>query len=282
MSYLDRIHACNNLDTDEFLPFEVTGQRVGWVLPTFSRQLRRWPDIFTVSNERVTLNPALETFEARTQAVAKVNATLMDEGIIQRRLAEEAYGVTTHGRDSALFTMDRAASAHYGIRAYGQHMNGYVRSEEGLKMWVGIRALDKPNEPGKYDQLVAGGLPHDLSLEENLLKECAEEADIPPELAAQAVLCGEISYQARSAEGAKPDTMYCYDLELPADFSPRCTDGEVDSFELLPIEEVAHIVETSSRFKLNCNLVIIDFLIRHGYLDKQHPDFAALKAGLRR
>lgn len=280
MSFLDRIQACNNLNPAEFLPFRVADQRVGLIRPEFAQQLQRWPEVFTVDGQSVQLHPKLDSFEARTDAVSVVNHQLMDENVIQRRAVEEPYGVTTGTRDSALFTMDRAASAHYGIRAYGQHLNGYVLTDKGMKMWVGIRARDKPNEPGKYDQIVAGGLPHTLSLEENLLKECAEEAGMPPSLALQAAPCGEISYQAQTAEGAKPDTMYCYDLELPQDFEPRCTDGEVDAFELLPIEEVAHIVEHSSRFKLNCNLVIIDFLLRHGHLEQSHPEYAALKTGL--
>lgn len=33
----------------------------------------------------------------------------------------------------------------------------------------------------------------------------------------------------------------------------------------LPISEVARLVRETTDFKTNCNLVIIDFLIRHGY-----------------
>ena len=75
--------------------------------------------------------------------------------------------------------------------------------------------------------------------------------------------------------------MYCYDLELPADFRPVNTDGEVAGFELQPIEEVMARVRDTEDFKINCNLVIIDFLIRHGLIGPDEPDYLDLIQGLR-
>lgn len=42
-------------------------------------------------------------------------------------------------------------------------------------------------------------------------------------------------------------------------------DGEVDSFRLVPVLHAANIIRRTEFFKPNCNLVIIDFLFRHGY-----------------
>jgi hypothetical protein len=75
--------------------------------------------------------------------------------------------------------------------------------------------------------------------------------------------------------------LYCYDLEVPADFVPRNTDGEVESFHLLPLDEVARLVAQTDEFKLNCNLVVIDFLIRHGWVDPSSPAYLPLALGLR-
>ena len=58
-------------------------------------------------------------------------------------------------------------------------------------------------------------------------------------------------------------------------------DGEVESFQRLPIEEVAHIIATTDKFKDNCNLVIIDFLVRHGFLKPEQEGYLQLLAGLR-
>ena len=105
---------------------------------------------------------------------------------------------------------------------------------------------------------------------------------IPRALADRAVAVGAISYRHQTEEGYKPDVQFCYDLELPRDFVPHNTDGEIESFHLMPIEEVAEIVAGTRDFKFNCNLVVIDFLVRHGILDPSRPDYLAIVRGLHR
>jgi len=129
---------------------------------------------------------------------------------------------------------------------------------------------------------VAGGLPLGIGLRENLIKECAEEAAIPRALAEQAIPVGAISYVQESPEGLKPDTQFLYDLEVPADFTPRNTDGEIESFALWPVEAVMEAVAETAAFKLNCTLVIIDFLVRHGLIPPDHPDYLDIVRGLHR
>ncbi len=279
MSYLDRIKACNRHDLSHFLPFRVDGVRVGWVRPPFSRELARWPETFRVTAETVDLAPELQSFEARSTAVQTVVRALIGEGIVDRWHGED-YSVTEGNRDQSLLALDRASASYFGIRAFGQHLNGYVRDGEGLKMWIGRRSAGRAHEPGKLDHLVAGGLPHGMSLADNLFKECAEEAGIPAELAKQAVPVGAVSYCAEMKKGLKPDVLYCYDISLPSDFVPRPQDGETVEFFLWPVEQVAEVVRDSDDFKLNCNLVIIDFLIRWGHIPPDHPDYLALVAGL--
>ena len=63
---------------------------------------------------------------------------------------------------------------------------------------------------------------------------------------------------------------------------PHNTDGEIESFHLMPIDEVARIVAETQDFKFNCNLVVIDFLVRHGILDPSQPDYLAIVRGLHR
>jgi hypothetical protein len=60
---------------------------------------------------------------------------------------------------------------------------------------------------------------------------------------------------------------------------PSNQDGEVEGFHLWPVEQVMETVRDSEAFKLNCALVVIDFLIRHGYIPPDHPDYLALLQG---
>ncbi len=62
--------------------------------------------------------------------------------------------------------------------------------------------------------------PHGLSPGANVTKECGEEASIPEELARNAKPVGAVSYEEMQESGLKRDVLFCYDLQLPADFVP--------------------------------------------------------------
>ncbi len=281
MAYLDHVRRLNRYNPRNFRPFRVDGVAVGEIKHGFAGHLAHWPTVFRVDDDGVDLAPALRGFEARTEAVARVTEASVESGAVQRRHGEY-FPVTAGERHDALFLVDRGAAPYFGVRAFGQHLNGYVHGPGGLNLWIARRAMSRWNAPGKLDNLVAGGLPWGLSLEDNLAKECWEEAGIPADLASRARPVGHISYRTETDYGLKPDVMYCYDLELPADFQPRCTDGEVEDFLLLPATEVARLVRDTTEFKLNCNLVIIDFLVRHGVISTRDPEYAQVVAGLRR
>ncbi len=279
MGYLRHITACNRHDLGNFIPFRVDRVRVGLLRPEFASHLSQWPDIFLVGPDAVDLLlPGLSISE-RSSLVAEVLSELSEQGVISH-LHGERYVATASTREDGVLWLDRAAAPYFGIRAFGQHMNGYVSDGGEIGLWLGRRSNDRIHYPGRLDNLVAGGLPYNIGLRENLLKECWEEAGIDGDMASQAEHVGVITYNMESEKGMKPDTLYCYDLQLPVSFQPKCNDGEVAGFELLPVMDVMKIVLDSDEFKLNCNLVVIDFFIRHGYLEPDHEDYAEIIAGL--
>lgn len=274
------IEACNPPLTEPFLPWLVDDQVVGWLRPAFADRLRRFPEVFELGDTRVRLAAGVSGFDERSAALAGVTRELAVEGVIPPPM-NEPYPVTPGGRESALAVVDRAAVAVFGVRSFGQHLNGFVRRDDGIHMWIGRRARDRLLFPGALDNMVAGGLPYTLGLQQNLVKECEEEAGVPAELARRALAVGALSYNRVAPHGFRRDVLYCYDLELPGDFVPVNTDGEVEEFMLLPLSEVARIVHDTDEFKLNCNLVVIDFLIRHGWLAPDSGDYLELVLGLR-
>ncbi len=280
MSLLDRIREGNEHDISRFRPLYIERQRLGWVRHDIAERLADHAEVFEVGTEAVHLHPQLRSFEARSAAVRAVLETLRGAGVIPA-WREEPYPVSVRYGSRPLMQMERAAFPCLGMRAYGVHMNGYVRDGEGLKMWVARRARDKPTFPGMLDNMVAGGMPIGISLRDNLVKECAEEAAIPAELARRALSVSAVSYCKEVPEGIKPDVQFVCDLELPADFEPRPADGEVEAFYLWPVEKVMELVGDTREFKFNCALVVIDFLLRHGYITPEDPDYLELAHGLR-
>jgi len=191
------------------------------------------------------------------------------------------YPVTHSWGGPAPLLMERAAVPYFGIRGFGVHLNGFVRGRNGLRMWVARRSSSKPTSPGKLDQLVAGGQPAGIGLKRNLVKECAEEAGIPASLADQATAVGAVTYALGTPVGFRPDVLFTFDLELPVEFLPVNTDGEVAEFYLWPMGRVLEVLRDTERFKFNCALVAIDFAIRHGFIPPDHPDYVEIVHGLR-
>lgn len=207
-----------------------------------------------------------EDFASRSRALASVVDRLAASGKVSLR--GELYPVVAAHGDAPLLQIDRGAVPFFGVRPFGVHLCAFVRRGRESFAWVAVRARDK-TFPGLWDNTVAGGQPIDLSLRDNLVKECREEASMSPELAARANATATITYVREDESGLKPDTLFCYDLEVPADFTPRPHDGEVESFQLLPLRDIAAAVRDTERCKPNCALVWIDFLLRHGALDSE-------------
>ncbi|MCC9620632.1 DUF4743 domain-containing protein [Thalassospira sp. MA62] len=283
MSFLDHIAACNNANFSRYARFRMAGTAVGAIRSDFASALcQHSSDFIRDTNGEYGLAAHVKTPEDRSALLAETVAALTQQGII-KSLHGEKFDIRNRLSDVPFCQLDRSAMPYFGCRSWGVHMNGFVRKPDGIHMWIAHRSKNKPTYPGMLDNMVAGGQPTGLGFHENMIKECGEEADIPPQLAAKVQAVSTVSYFHETDQGLKPDIMINYDLELPEDFTPRCADGEVERFELLPLAEVAKIVRDSFDFKFNCALVIIDFLIRHGFLTADNePDYCELVTGLHR
>ncbi|MGH6931005.1 MAG: DUF4743 domain-containing protein [Dongiaceae bacterium] len=281
MSLLDRVKACMGCDRARYRPFLIGAARVGWIDHDLADRLRGYPDVFLVAADRVELARHLDSFAARSAAVDDVLSRLWRPAERQH-WRHEFYPVATSFHAPPLMQIERAAVPAFGIRGHGVHLNGFVGRGPDMKMWIARRSRSRPVAPGKLDHLVAGGQPIGLGLMENLVKECAEEAAMPAALARRARPAGAISYLTENEDGLRDDVVFTYDLELPADFTPRNTDGEIEEFLLWPLTRVIELLADTDEFKFNVALVIIDFLARHGFLGPDDPDYFEIVHGLRR
>ncbi|SCV71061.1 BQ2448_3823 [Microbotryum intermedium] len=196
------------------------------------------------------------------------------------------YGPKSHGADenplpgsNVAFTMERAACALFGLTTFGVHCTAYVEEEgEPVKMWVPRRAATKQTWPSFLDNTVAGGITAGDSPRESMIRECAEEASLPPSYVARHLRStGCVVYTYRTEHGwLQPEVQYVYDLRLEPPHKlgqagvevviPTCNheDGEVESFELIELEEVLRLI-VDGEFKPNCGVVVVDWLLRHGW-----------------
>ena len=278
MSFLDHIENCNRHNLTNFVPLNMGNRRVGWVKRPLIPYFAAFPDVVQCDIDDIKINPTLDTPAVLTEAMSRIGNALTESGFTSP-WRHEPYAVGTRFGE-CLFELERAVVPAFGTRAYGLHLTGFVRDEANFLIWVPRRTLDRLTYPGELDNTVAGGQPAQLSLAENLEKECAEEAGLPSELVRQARPVGTISYHLEIEHGLRDDLIFSYDLELPTDFRPRNCDGEVEDFQLWPADQVMSVIESTDRFKFNCNLVLIDFFVRHGLIKPSHSDYTQLCRGL--
>ncbi|KAJ7119714.1 NUDIX hydrolase domain-like protein [Mycena epipterygia] len=258
---------------------------------------------------KISFGASLTTHGARTAAMQAMCERWRDGGVFpdvigpKKWRAEmyavyrDPFGVHDHpgadadeeGKLNFAFEMERAACALFGIITYGVHMNMYQTSPDGksLRIWVPRRAANKSMWPGYLDNTVAGGIPSGMPIFEALVKECMEEASLCEDLVrAHTRAVGCISYFFRTAKGwLQPEVEYVYDLVIPpgadpAPFEPKPLDGEVESFDFLDQVTVEREMR-AGRFKPNCALVLIDLLIRLGYITPDsEPDYLKIMTAL--
>jgi 8-oxo-dGTP pyrophosphatase MutT (NUDIX family) len=263
MELIRHIRACNNAT----LPGNrkrvwLSGQHVGWMLPGLAEAAAVHGAL--LDDTGLTLSP---------DQVEPITRALADAGLFRWR--GEAFDLRADPDGPALARIDRGALPKFGIGAVGIHLNGLV----GDRLWVARRSRDKPLDPGKLDHLVAGGVAAGDTIESTVIKEAGEEAGLSPALAATARRVGRVHYAMERDEGLRRDTLHCYDLELPADFKPIPSDGEVEAFELWQLARVLECVRDTDDLKFNVNLVLIDLFIRRELLTP--AEASTLAAALR-
>jgi 8-oxo-dGTP pyrophosphatase MutT (NUDIX family) len=266
LHHISAVH--NAVLPGERLVFCAGPHHIGYLRPDLAAKLAALEPSVILTEGRVTL--PLET-------LPKLNELADSLGIPRR---SENFDIREAADGAVLGVLDRGALPSFGVIGVGVHLNGLVRRADGWHVWIGRRAADKKLDPGKLDNLVAGGVPAGLTPFETLLKEGEEEAALPEALTAKARQVGRFSYDMERAEGLRRDVIYAYDLELPEDFQPHPSDGEVEHFDLWPLSRVLTVLSTTDEFKFNVALVLTDLLIRFGLIEGQAAE--TLRAALAR
>lgn len=277
--------------------------RIGFICKfILMKMIEICPDLmqetFEVSYTNYSVNFKSEDFETRNAQIDKIARFLRDNSDIEdlKGWRDERYAVWSPEKNPYVL-VERSMAGPLGIITYGVHINGYFLTPDTdeIRFWVPRRSASKPTWPYMLDNMVAGGIGYPYGIHETVIKESMEEACLPKDIIERSISnAGVVSYLFY--QGAKGETEkfnnqqsyivgeveYVYDLKLDEKIVPKPNDGEVDSFNIFTLQQVVTTLQ-NAEFKPNCALVMVDFLVRHGYITPENePNYLEIVSRMHR
>ena len=211
--------------------------------------------LISMSNDRMTIH------SGRPIELSKSLSQLADQmrlgGYIPGWRNEDFAWVDQNGHKS--FHLERAAFRTFGFRSMATHINGYTNSGS---IWLSRRSETKSTDPGKLDNIAAGGISADETPWVCARRELWEEAGVPPHIADQIEPVGRIHMRRPiPGRGFHDEQLYVYDLALPDHFIPTNHDGEVSGFIELSLAEAAARI-LADELTSDAAFVTADYILR--------------------
>ena len=215
------------------------------------------------------LAPPLADAAAATAWFEPLNLRLRAEGAIPG-WRDERYPVLplqAYTGAVPLADIERAAARFWGTLTFGAHANGYLSDASGrpTHLWLGRRSATKATDPGLLDNLIGGGVPLGQTPFETLVREGWEEAGLAQPQLHTARPVRVIQLRRELPEGLQLERLYAFDLPLPPGVTPANQDGEVASFQCLPVAEALALAQ-AGEMTVDAALVTLDFALRHRLL----------------
>ncbi|KAH6894243.1 thiamine pyrophosphokinase-related protein-like protein [Thelonectria olida] len=302
VSYVDAINDGDSFPYSEdaaggLYRFKVVGipQTLGYVLPSVADKLSSSILGLEVddSQHALTLMGGRDVDERST--LVKEGLLLMrakNDVSILKSWRNETFPIFGPNRE-VLLHIERCACPLFGVVTYGAHAIAYVPPllpDGEMKIWISRRARSKQTFGGMLDSSAAGGIASGDTPLETILRECEEEASLPPDVISQRLRASGIitNFYVRDHRSGgevglfQPEGNFVFDLPLPPDVVCTTNDGEAEEFRLYTVEEVKEALKRRE-FKPNSALVMLDFFVRHGILTSENEkDYVEIVSRLHR
>ncbi|SCU83512.1 LAMI_0C03510g1_1 [Lachancea mirantina] len=269
------------------------GTQIGFVLKCVIKEFlscakNEFDQVFRLLESDKALQFLSEDYDQRNCQLNQLALQLREKSSFECLKGWRNEFYTVFEKDKRKYVLvERAIAGLLGIVTYGVHINGFVKDREtgDLKFWVPRRSATKATWPSMLDNTIAGGLGHPHGIYETIFKEGMEEAHLPREIIQNyLVAVGAVTYfyfqgdDKFTSESSlvTGEVEYLFDLQLPENVIPRPHDDEVESFQLLTLQEVVTSIRRLA-FKPNCALVLVEFLIRHGFITAENePNYLVI------
>lgn len=226
-------------------------------IPFLQESLQKEPIPYVqLGHDQLTIQRAIPL--ALTKSLTALAQRMRQGGFIPGWRNEEFAWTGKDGHE--YFRLERAAFRTFGFQSMASHINGYTKSGH---LWLGRRSETKATDPGRLDNLAAGGIGADETPWVNARRELWEEAGVPPHIADHIKPAGRIHMRRPIPNrGFHDEQLFIYDLELTENFIPTNHDGEVSGFIQIPLSEAAARI-LADEFTSDAAFVTADFILRN-------------------
>jgi 8-oxo-dGTP pyrophosphatase MutT (NUDIX family) len=249
----------------DFLPIQLIGgsagtQTIGHLNPEFitflQESLEKHPiPLISIGNDQMSLEIARP--RELSQSLYQLADTMRSAGFISGWRNEDFAWLDQNGHQ--FFRLERAAFRTFGFRSMATHINGFTQANT---LWLGRRSETKSTDPGKLDNIAAGGITADETPWVSARRELWEEAGIPEKIAENIQPIGRIHMRRPIAgRGFHDELLFIYDLALSDHFVPTNHDGEVSGFIEISLAEAAARI-LADEFTSDAAFVTADFILR--------------------
>lgn len=249
----------------DFLPIQLIGgsagtQTIGHLNPEFiaflQESLEKHPiPYISIGNDQVSLELARP--RELSQSLYQLADTMRSAGFISGWRNEDFAWLDQNGHQ--FFRLERAAFRTFGFRSMATHINGYTQANT---LWLGRRSETKSTDPGKLDNIAAGGITADETPWVCARRELWEEAGVPDKIAENIQPIGRIHMRRPIVgRGFHDELLFIYDLALSDHFVPSNHDGEVSGFIEVSLAEAAARI-LADEFTSDAAFVTADFILR--------------------
>jgi 8-oxo-dGTP pyrophosphatase MutT (NUDIX family) len=240
-----------------YIPLWIAGAIRGRVRRDVAEVLRGFPGIATAEIGLRLIESGSRA--ARSRSLQEVAQGLRRNGLIADWRNELSSILDESGAEVA--RCERGAFRTLGLQNRAVHVNGY-RPDGSL--WVARRSELKRADPGKLDNLAAGGVAAGESPRRTARREAWEEAGVPTSLARKLDFPGMVIHSLRETTfGVHDELVIVADLELPQDFEPVGRDGEVSEFLCMSVAEAEAALQRGE-FTIEAGLALRESLERRG------------------
>lgn len=235
-----------------------------------------WPSYWDINRSTRTLT-LMEgsTPDDRSQLMRETMWQAGQDGQVPRlrKWHNEVGPVYACNRDYVM-DMDFSGTGIFGVAGYAVMLTGWTTESQQRKYWVPRRSMKKTSCPGMLDNFVSGTLRPNERPVDGMVREIFEETGLSELYTRERLIaCGTVTYHvSKKSEGtpcAQPQVQYVYEIEIEHPQKPAPNDEEVESFNLMTLEQVWGAL-AREEFKPNTGMTWLAHFIRHGYINAEN------------